>query len=157
LKGSPNENEKKEVLIMFIATPYLRVKDSAAALEFYKLAFGAEELYRLTEPSGVVGHAEFTINGAHFMIANEFPEYGILGPQSIGGTSVGLHLKVDDTDRVIHRAIAAGAIVASPVTDQFYGERAGTVTDPFGHSWLIASTIEQVSPEEMQKRYSAMF
>jgi PhnB protein len=138
-------------------TPYLRVKDSDAAITFYKLAFGAEEQYRLTDPNGKIGHAEITIEGALIQIADEYPEYGILGPQSIGNTSVGIHLKVSDVDKVFNQAIMAGGVISSPLVDQFYGDRTGSLTDPFGHSWMVSTTIETVTPDEMQKRYLAMF
>lgn len=136
--------------------PYLRVKNAEEAIRFYKAAFGATELFRLVEPSGRVGHAELDFEGTTLMVSEEFPEMGILGPDSIGGTSVSLHLHVDDADEFIRRAAHAGGEVVRPATDHFYGERSGTVRDPFGHEWLIGHEIEKVTPEEMQRRYTAL-
>jgi PhnB protein len=137
--------------------PYLRVRDAARALDFYKRAFGAEELFRLTEPSGRIGHAEIKIGGTTLMLADEYPEMNILGPQTLGGTSFSIHLHVDSADAWIERAVAAGAIVLRPAADAFYGERSGSVRDPFGHEWLLGHQIEEVSTQEMQRRYTALF
>lgn len=137
--------------------PYLRVTNASEAVRFYKTAFGATELFRLVEPGGRVGHVELDFDGTKLMVSEEFPEMGILGPESIGGTSVSLHLHVDDADEVIRRAAHAGGEVVRPATDQFHGERSGTVRDPFGHEWLIGHELEKVTPEEMQRRYTAMF
>lgn len=137
---------------------YLRTKDAAKAIDFYARAFGAREKFRLVEPgSGRVGHAELELGGATLMLADEFPEHEIRGPQSIGGTSVAIHLHVDDADAVVERAVAAGAELVRPPTDQFYGERSATLRDPFGHEWLVGHEIEKVSPAEMQRRYDALF
>jgi uncharacterized glyoxalase superfamily protein PhnB len=136
--------------------PYLRVKGAAAAIEFYRRAFEAKERFRLTEPSGRIGHAELELGEFVVMLSEEYPEQGLRGPVSIGGTSVTLHLHVDDADAWIRRAVAAGAEVVRPASDAFYGERSGTVRDPFGHEWLIGHQIEEVSPEEMQRRYTAL-
>lgn len=136
--------------------PYLRVREAGRAIAFYSDAFGAKELFRLTEPSGRIGHAELDFGGMTLMVSEEFPEFGILAPASIGGTSVSLHLHVDDADAAIARAVAAGATLVREPRDQFYGERSGTVRDPFGHEWLIGHEIEKVTPEEMQRRYTAM-
>jgi len=135
---------------------YLRLRDAAKAIEFYAKAFGATEKFRLTEPSGRIGHAELELGGTTLMLSDEYPEFGIYGPQSIGGTSFMLHLHVDDADALIARAAAAGATIVRPATDQFYGERSGTVRDPFGHEWILGHAIEEVAPEEMQRRYDAM-
>lgn len=135
---------------------YLRMKDAAKAIAFYEQAFGAVEKYRLCEPSGRVGHAEVDFGGTTLMLSDEFPEFGIAGPQTLGGTSLSIHLHVDDADALIARAVAAGATVVRPAADQFYGERSGTVRDPFGHEWNIGHEIEKVTPEEMQRRYDAM-
>lgn len=135
---------------------YLHVKDAARAIEFYKAAFGATEKFRLTEPGGRVGHAELDFGGMTLMLADEFPEFNIRGPQSIGGTSVTIHLHVDNADALIERAVAAGATLERPPKDEFYGERSGCVRDPFGHRWSIGHSIEQVTPEEMQRRYDAL-
>jgi PhnB protein len=135
---------------------YLRLRDGAAAIDFYTRAFGAREKFRLTEPGGRLGHAELELGGTTIMLSDEFPEFGIRGPASIGGTSFTLHLHVDDADAAIARAVAAGATLVRPATDQFYGERSGTVRDPFGHEWAIGHEIEQVTPAEMQRRYDQM-
>jgi PhnB protein len=134
-------------------TPYLVVDGAAEAIAFYTHAFGAEETMRLAEPSGRIGHAEITIGKALVMLADEFPEMNIRGPRALGGSPVTLHLKVDDVDAVAARAVDAGATVVFAVKDQFYGERSGRFTDPFGHVWVLSTHIEDVSPEEMQRRY----
>lgn len=136
--------------------PYLCVRGAAKAIDFYVQAFGAREKFRLTEPSGRIGHADLEFGGASVMLADEFPEYGILGPESIGGSAVTIHLHVDDADAVIARAVAAGAQVLIAPQDQFYGERSGRIRDPFGHSWNIGHSIEAVTPDEMQRRYTAL-
>ena len=135
---------------------YVRVKDAARAIEFYKRAFGATEKFRLAEPTGRIGHAELAFGGTTLMLSDEYPEYGIRGPQTIGGTSFAIHLHVDDADALIERAVAAGATMVRPPQDQFYGERSGTVRDPFGHEWNIGHHIEDVSTDEMQRRYTDM-
>ncbi len=136
---------------------YLRLRDGSAAIDFYSRAFGAREKFRLTEPGGRIGHAELELGGTTIMLSDEYPEFGIRGPASIGGTSFTIHLHVDDADALIERAIAAGATLVRPASDQFYGERSGTVRDPFGHEWNIGHEIEQLTPQEMQRRYDAMF
>jgi len=138
-------------------TVYLRVRGGAAAIEFYKKAFGATELMRLADPTGKIGHAELKIAGAIVMLADEHPEMNIKGPASYGGTSVGLLFYVPDVDAAFQRAIDCGAKVFKPVQDQFYGDRSGTLTDPFGHEWTIATHIEDVSPEEIDRRVKKMF
>jgi PhnB protein len=137
--------------------PYLRVHSASEAIEFYARAFGAKEQFRLTEPSGRIGHAEIKIGPATVMLADEYPEGGISGPRTLGGTTFSLHLHVEDVDRAFEQAIEAGATVVRPLKDQFYGERSGTVRDPFGHEWLLGGHIENVSTEEMQRRYTALF
>jgi PhnB protein len=137
--------------------PYLRVRDAGRALDFYKQAFGAEELFRLTEPGGRIGHAEIKIGGTTLMLSDEYPEMNIVGPQTLGGTSFSIHLHVDNADAWIERAVAAGATVVRPAADAFYGERSGSVRDPFGHEWLLGHQIEEVPTEEMQRRYTALF
>jgi len=136
--------------------PYLHVKNAAQAIDFYTSAFGARENFRLTEPGGRIGHAEMDFGGMTLMLADEYPEFGIRGPQSIGGTSVTLHLHVDDADEVIRRAVKAGAVIEREPKDEFYGERSGALRDPFGHRWNIGHSIEQVSSEEMQRRYTEL-
>jgi uncharacterized glyoxalase superfamily protein PhnB len=136
--------------------PYVRVRDAAKAIEFYKRVFGATEKYRLADPTGRIGHAELVFGATTLMLSDEFPEYGVKGPQTIGGTSFTIHLHVDDADALIERAAAAGATIVRPPQDQFYGERSGTVRDPFGHEWNIGHPIEDVSTDEMQRRYTNM-
>ena len=134
-------------------TPYLVVKNAAQAIEFYKKALGANELFRLQEPDGRIGHAELKIGDAPIMLADEYPEYGILGPETTGQSPVSIHLYVEDADTVAERAIDAGARMLVPVQDQFYGDRSGKIQDPFGHVWHISAHIEDVTPEEMQRRF----
>jgi uncharacterized glyoxalase superfamily protein PhnB len=135
---------------------YLHVKDAARAIEFYKEAFGAKEKFRLVEPSGRIGHAQLDLGGHTLMLADEFPEYEIRGPKPSGGTTVTIHLHVDNADEVIARAVKAGATVVIAPKDQFYGERSGRVRDPLGHEWNIGHHIEDVLPEEMQRRYTKL-
>jgi PhnB protein len=111
----------------------------------------------LTELSGRIGHAEIKIGPATLMLADEHPEHGILGPSALGGTTFSLHLHVEDVDSAFEQAVSAGATVIRPLKDQFYGERSGTVRDPFGHEWLLSGHLETVSTEEMQRRYTALF
>jgi uncharacterized glyoxalase superfamily protein PhnB len=132
---------------------YLRVADAARAIDYYSDAFGATEKYRLVEPGGRVGHAELCFGDTTLMLSDEFPEMGIRGPGSIGGTSVSIHLHVDDADAVLESAARAGGEIIRPAQDQFYGERSGTVRDPFGHEWNVGHSLEEMSPEEMQRRY----
>jgi len=139
------------------ATPYLIVNGGARAIEFYKQAFGAAEVLRMDAPGGKVGHAEIKIGDSHIMLADEHPEMDARSPQAIGGTPVGLMLYLQDCDSVVARAVSLGAKMVKPVQDQFYGDRSGTILDPFGHKWTIATHKEDVSPEEMQKRAAAMF
>ena len=115
-----------------------------------------EEKLRLVEPSGRIGHAELDFGAVTVMVAEEYPEHGITGPASLGGTSVGLHLHVDDCDAVIARMVEKGGKVIRPAADHFYGERSGTVRDPFGHEWLVGHSIEEVTGEEMQRRYTEL-
>jgi PhnB protein len=137
-------------------TPALAIRDAAKAIEFYKEAFGATELFRLTDPeSGKVGHAELLLNGSLIMVADEYPAYNKT-PEILGGTTVKLSLMVDDVDASVARASAAGATVIMPPSDQFYGHRSASVRDPFGHEWMIQHEIEKVPPQEMQKRWDAM-
>jgi len=137
-------------------SPYLIVSDGAAALDFYKKAFGATELMRHTDPNGRVGHAEIMIGDSVIMLADEVPDFGARSPRSIGGSPVGIHLYVEGVDALANRAIAAGAKVVRPVQDQFYGDRNGTLEDPFGHIWHISTHIEDVPPEELSRRAAAL-
>jgi PhnB protein len=138
------------------ATPYLIVDDAAAAIKFYKKAFGAEELLRFPGPGGKIMHAEVKIGDSPIMLADEAPERGAKSPKSYGGTSVGIMLYVENVDKLAKKAVAAGATVVMPVTDQFYGDRSGTFMDPFGHKWTIGTHVENVSEKEMMKRFEAM-
>lgn len=133
-------------------SPYLVVKGAPQAIAFYTQAFGAKELFRLSEPSGKVGHAELELMSCRFMLADEYPDFGALSPLTLGGTPVAIHLYVEDVDKVVERAVSAGATLLRAVKDEFYGDRTGTLSDPFGHKWHISTRKEEVSPEEMQKR-----
>ena len=133
-------------------TLYLCVKGAAAAIDFYKKAFGAKELLRMPAPGEKIGHAEIQIGDSHVMLADEFPEMGFLSPQSVGGSPVMMHLYVEDVDVTANKAVAAGAKVTRPVADQFYGDRGGQVEDPFGHKWYVSTHKEDVSPEEIEAR-----
>jgi PhnB protein len=136
-------------------TPYLIINGATAAIEFYKEAFGATELFRFPAPGGKIGHAEIKIGDSPIMLADEFEEMGYLGPQTLGSSPVSLMIYVDDVDSVFNRAIAAGATVKEAVQDKFYGDRTGTLVDPYGHKWHIATHKEDVSIEEMERRAAA--
>lgn len=136
---------------------YICIKDAGAAIRFYHAAFGATEKFRLTEPGGRIGHAELDFGGTTLMLSEEYPECGITAPEPSRLPPVTIHLHVDDADAVLARAVEAGATLERAAKDEFYGERSGVVRDPFGHRWLIGHAIEQVSPEEMQRRYDALF
>ncbi len=135
---------------------YLCVKDAGKAIQFYKQAFGASEKFRLTEPSGRIGHAELLFGDATLMLADEFPEMGFHAPDPDGPRTFVIHLHVDNADHAIARALSAGARPVRPAQDQFYGERSGTVRDPFGYDWMLGHSIEQVTPAEMQRRYDEL-
>jgi PhnB protein len=137
--------------------PYLRVHSAAEAIAFYSRAFDAKEQFRLTEPNGRIGHAEMKLGSTTVMLADEYPDRGICGPRSLGGTTFSIHLHVEDVDQAYAQAVSAGATIVRPLQNQFYGERSGTVRDPFGHEWLLGGHIETVTPEEMQLRYTALF
>jgi PhnB protein len=137
------------------ATPYLIVKGAAEAIEFYKHAFGATEMLRMADPQGRVGHAEIKIGDSVLMLADEHPSMGYRGPRSLGGSSVSILLYLEDVDRVFERAVKGGARAVRPVADQFYGDRSGTLEDPFGHVWTVATHVEDVAPEEMKRRAEA--
>lgn len=137
-------------------TPYLHVRDAARAIDFYCQHFGATELVRMPMPDGRVGHAELKIGDSMIMLADEHPEAGVVGPQSLKGTSVSIALYTSDCDAMFHRAVAGGARVLRPLADQFYGDRSGTIEDPFGHTWTIATHTEDLTPEETMKRMAAM-
>jgi PhnB protein len=136
--------------------PYLSVRGGARAIEFYKQALGAVERVRMPGCDGdSVGHAELEIGDSLFMLSDESPNFGNPSPQTLNGTSVGLALYVEDVDAAFARAVDAGATVVQPLQDQFYGDRTGTVADPFGHKWTLMTHVEEVSPEEMQRRMAA--
>jgi PhnB protein len=137
-------------------TPYLIIRDAARALEFYKKAFGATEVMRFPAPGGKIGHAEIKIGDGVVMLADESPEMGHKSPQTLGGTAITLMFYVPDVDAQFAKAVAAGGTVKQALKDQFYGDRSGTITDPFGHIWTIATHKEDVSPQEMQRRMAAM-
>jgi len=137
-------------------TPYLIIRGAARALEFYKKALGATEVMRFPMPDGKIAHAEMKIGDGIFMLADESPEQGYKSPDALGGTPVSMMFYVADVDTLFARATAAGAAVKQPLRDQFYGDRNATIADPFGHTWTIATHVEDVSPEEMQRRMSAM-
>jgi PhnB protein len=136
-------------------TPYLIVKGGVKAIEYYVKVFGAKELMRMDGPDGRVGHAELLIGDSHIMLADEHPEMNIRGPQSLGGSGVGILVYVPDVDRVFQQAVDAGAKVDREVKDQFYGDRSGNIVDPFGHKWTIATHVEDILPEEMKRRAEA--
>jgi PhnB protein len=137
-------------------TPYLIIKDASAALDYYKNVFGAVELMRFEAPGGKIGHAEIKIGDSAIMLADEMPERGYVSPQTLGGTPLSLMLYVEDVDSVFNRAVAGGAKVDQPIKDQFYGDRNGTIRDPFGHMWTIGTHKEDVTPEEMKRRMAAL-
>lgn len=145
------ENSIREIF------PYLRTRNCKAAIEFYGNAFGAVEEFRMEEPSGRIGHAELKFGTKTVMVSDEYPEYGITGPQDGVSTGSAIHLHVDDVDAMYQQAINAGAKSVMEPADQFYGERSAKVLDPFGHEWFLGSQIEEVAREEMQRRFTQMF
>jgi PhnB protein len=137
-------------------TPFMTVRDAARAIEFYKQAFGATEKGVMKGPDGKIMHAELRIGDSIFMLADEFPQYGSLSPQSIGGSGMGLHIYVEDVDSSFDRAVKAGANVEMPVSDMFWGDRYGRLADPFGHKWSIATHKRDMTAEEMEKEMKQM-
>ena len=136
-------------------TPYLIISGAAEAIDYYKKAFGATELMRIPAPGGKIGHAEIKIGDSPIMLADEFPEMGYKSPQTLGGSPVSIMIYVEDVDTVFDQAVAAGGKAQRPVKDQFYGDRSGTLEDPFGHVWHVATHKEDVSAEEMERRAKA--
>lgn len=136
-------------------TPYLVIKGAAEAIGFYEKAFGAVEKARMPMPDGRVGHAELRIVGSTIYLADEYPEWGILSPTSLGGSGVGIHLYVEDADATYDRAVEAGATATMPLVDAFWGDRYGKLTDPFGHIWSIATHKEDLTPEQVAERGAA--
>ena len=136
-------------------TPYLFVRSAASAIDFYKNAFGATEIVRMAGSNGKITHAEMKIGDSIVMLADENPQTGVMSPQTVGGFSSGLHIYVENVDAIIQKAIESGAKLLRPIKDQFYGDRSGSLLDPFGHMWSVATHVEDVSPEEMKKRMTA--
>jgi PhnB protein len=137
-------------------TPYLIVRGAARALEFYARAFGAKELFRMAQPDGRIGHAEIQLGDSRVMLADEHPEVGARSPQTVGGTPVQILLYVEDVDATVAQAVAAGAQLTRPVANQFYGDRTGGLTDPFGHHWYVATHVEDVPEDELARRAAAL-
>jgi len=136
-------------------TPYLIIEGAAAAIEFYKKAFGAKELFRFPAPEGKIGHAEIKIGDSPIMLADAYPDMGYNGPKSLGGSPVSLMIYVENVDSVFNQAVQAGATVKEAVSDKFYGDRIGSLIDPFGHVWHVSTHKEDVSLEEMERRAKA--
>ncbi len=136
-------------------TPYLSIKGAAAAIDYYKEVFGATELFRMPGPEGKIGHAEIKIGNSPIMLADEYPDMEFVSPQTLGGTPVGLMIYVDDVDTMFKQAISRGAKEVKPLQNQFYGDRSGTLKDPFGHVWTVATHVEDVAPEEIERRAAA--
>ncbi|NVN89817.1 MAG: VOC family protein [Desulfuromonadales bacterium] len=138
-------------------TPYLVIKDAAKAIEFYTEVFNAMECMRLPNPEGKLMHAEIRIGDSSIMLCDESPNCNAFSPLTIGDTAVSIMLYVEDVDAVVNRAVAAGAVLVMPVADQFWGDRMGSITDPFGHKWSVATHVEDVPPEEIRARVKALF
>ena len=136
-------------------SPYLAVDDAEKAIEYYKKAFGAEETVRMNAPDGRIGHAELKIGDSHLMLSDPFPQSSTKPPTELGGTSVSIFMYVEDVDAVVQKAVDQGATVTMEVEDQFWGDRFGSITDPFGHNWSIATHIEDLTPEEIEERGKA--
>ena len=139
-----------------VVTPYLSIKGAAGAIAFYKKIFGAKEVMRMPGPNGTIGHAEIRIGDSRIMLADEYPGMNFRGPGAFGGTPVHIHMYVKDADKVAKNAAAAGARLLRPVADQFYGDRSGSLEDPFGHIWHVATHTKDISMKEMKKRAAAM-
>ena len=151
---SPSPRSSSDVLGDF--APYIIAKGAVRAIQFYTEAFGAVEIYRLTDPaSGKIGHAELAIGTGKLMLADEHPDWGAVSPVSLGGTPVSLHLYVADVDSVVRRTTTLGATVLRAPKDEFFGDRAAMLIDPFGHQWHLATRGELVTPQEMQRRWNA--
>lgn len=138
-------------------TAYLVCKDAAKAIDYYCEVLGAEEIYRLEMPDGMIGHAELSLAGGRFMLADEFTEMNILSPAALGGSGVGLMIYVPDSAKLFNAAIQSGSVVFKEMTEQFYGEKSGTFDDPFGHRWTIATRREDISEEEIKKRFQELY
>jgi PhnB protein len=145
-----------EIAMPIALSPYMSVKNARAAIDFYVAAFGAEELFALVDPAdGRIGHGEVRFGSTVIMISDEYPDFGALGPETLGGSPVKMHVYFDDADAVFAHAIALGATEIRPIKDQFHGGRSGMLADPFGYSWVIARKAGEVSPAEMQARWNA--
>jgi PhnB protein len=136
-------------------SPYLAVDDAEKAIEYYRKAFGAEETVRMNAPDGRIGHAELKIGDSHIMLSDPFPQSSTKPPTELGGSSVSVFMYVEDVDAVVQKAVDQGATVTMEVEDQFWGDRFGSITDPFGHNWSIATHIEDLTPEEIEERGKA--
>ena len=137
-------------------TPYLTISNARAAIDFYVAAFGAEEMFALLDPAdGRIGHAEVRFGTTTIFISDEYPDFGAISPETLGGSPVRMHIYVEDVDTLFPKAIALGATELRPVKDQFHGDRSGMLLDPFGHSWFVATFKNKILPEEMQKRWNA--
>jgi PhnB protein len=136
-------------------SPYLAVEDAAEAIEYYKRAFGAKETVRMNTPDGKIGHAELELGDSHLMLSDPFPQASTKTPKELGGTTVNIFMYVEDVDAVVQQAVDAGATVTMEVADQFWGDRFGTITDPFGHTWSIATHVEDLTPDEIEERSKA--
>jgi PhnB protein len=137
-------------------TPYLVVAGAARAIAFYQQAFGATEVLRIPAPDGRIGHAEITIGDSHVMLSDEYPEMGARAPGTLGGSPVSLLLYVADVDKTVAQAVAAGASLQRPIEDKFYGDRSGSIVDPFGHIWHVSTHVEDLSPDELKQRAAAV-
>jgi uncharacterized glyoxalase superfamily protein PhnB len=153
----PYLNERELIMSIHEVFVYLRAKHADDAIRYYKEVFGATEKFRLAEPGGRLGHAELLFDEATVMISDEFPEFDIYAPDPDAPSTFVIHLHVENADALIERAVASGGRLIRAPQDPFYGERSGTIRDPFGYDWLIGHAIEEVEPEEMQRRYAAMF
>ena len=156
-------NQRRDVMAKSIpdgyhsVTPYLVIAGAAKAIDFYKRAFGAVEVMRMEDPRGKIGHAEIKIGDSHIMLSDESPDMGYLAPTSTGGAAVSLMVYVDRVDDVFKQAVKSGAKEMQPLEDRFYGDRSGTLKDPFGHTWTVATHLEDVPPEEMRRRATQFF
>jgi PhnB protein len=138
-----------------VVTPYLCVNGAADAIDFYKDIFGAQERMRMPQPDGTIGHAELLIRDSVVMLSDEFPDMGVISPKSLGGTPVTLNVYVDNVDDVVDRAVGKGATLLQPIENRFYGDRSGQIVDPWGHKWSVATHVEDVPPDEMERRAAA--
>ena len=139
-----------------VVTPYLCVNGAADAIDFYKDIFGAQERMRMPQPDGTIGHAELQIRDSVVMLSDEFPDMGAISPKSLGGTPVTLNVYVDNVDDVVDRAVAKGATLLQPIENRFYGDRSGQIVDPWGHKWSVSTHVEDVPPDEMERRAAEM-